>query len=276
MISAALSLFLLRDLPLSAFDVPRRQTVGVLAVLGVLVGMSLASLTQDDGMPLMTIPQALLVGLGLNALLYGLVHGVLRWWLMRDGRWDGRGPLFNLLLAAGLVPNVLSALLESLELPAGIAQPLGLVLAVYGLWVVTRAIACAIPDAPPRYSLAGVALASVSSVLVLLVVATLATPLLVSQDEEALGVDGARAGHQVSGDGQGGLAGRSGREGVENETENVSAIPSPSTTKAADCEPAQNYRQRPTGEMRHERFDRHGDPRREGAQPCRAGGDGGR
>ena len=49
MISAALSLFLLRDLPLSAFDVPRRQTVGVLAVLGVLVGMSLASLTQDDG-----------------------------------------------------------------------------------------------------------------------------------------------------------------------------------------------------------------------------------
>ena len=160
MISAALSLFLLRDLPLSAFDVPRRQTVGVLAVLGVLVGMSLASLTQDDGMPLMTIPQALLVGLGLNALLYGLVHGVLRWWLMRDGRWDGRGPLFNLLLAAGLVPNVLSALLESLELPAGIAQPLGLVLAVYGLWVVTRAIACAIPDAPPRYSLAGVALAS--------------------------------------------------------------------------------------------------------------------
>lgn len=276
MISAALSLFLLRDLPLSAFDVPRRQTVGVLVVLGVLVGMSLASLTQDDGMPLMTIPQALLVGLGLNALLYGLVHGVLRWWLMRDGRWDGRGPLFNLLLAAGLVPNVLSALLESLELPAGIAQPLGLVLAVYGLWVVTRAIACAIPDAPPRYSLAGVALASVSSVLVLLVVATLATPLLVSQDEEALGVDGARAGHQVSGDGQGGLAGRSGREGVENETENVSAIPSPSTTKAADCEPAQNYRQRPTGEMRHERFDRHGDPRREGAQPCRAGGDGGR
>ena len=122
MISAALSLFLLRDLPLSAFEVPRRQTVGVLVVLGVLVGMSLASLTQDDGMPLMTIPQALLVGLGLNALLYGLVHGVLRWWLMRDGRWDGSGPLFNLLLAAGLVPNVLSALLESLELPAGIAS----------------------------------------------------------------------------------------------------------------------------------------------------------
>ncbi len=276
MISAALSLFLLRDLPLSAFDVPRRQTVGVLAVLGVLVGMSLASLTQDDGMPLMTIPQALLVGLGLNALLYGLVHGVLRWWLMRDGRWDGSGPLFNLLLAAGLVPNVLSALLESLELPAGIAQPLGLVLAVYGLWVVTRAIACAIPDAPPRYSLAGVALASVSSVLVLLVVAILATPLLVSQDEEALGVDGARAGQQVFSDGQGGSAERSGREGVQKETENVSAIPSSSTTKAADCEPAQNYRQRPTGEMRHERFDRHGDPRREGAQPCRAGGDGGR
>jgi len=79
------------------------------------------------------VAAALLVGLGLNALLYGLVHGVLRWWLMRDGRWDGSGPLFNLLLAAGLVPNVLSALLESLELPAGIAQPLGLVLAVYGL-----------------------------------------------------------------------------------------------------------------------------------------------
>ena len=274
MISAALSLFLLRDLPLSAFEVPRRQTVGVLVVLGVLVGMSLASLTQDDGMPLMTIPQALLVGLGLNALLYGLVHGVLRWWLMRDGRWDGRGPLFNLLLAAGLVPNVLSALLESLELPAGIAQPLGLVLAVYGLWVVTRAIACAIPDAPPRYSLAGVALASVSSVLVLLVVATLATPLLVSQEGTTLG--GAPAGQQIFSDGQRGSAARSGREGTANEAANASTVPASSTVRAADCEPAQNYRQRPTGEMRHERFDRHGDPRREGAQPCRAGGDEGR
>ena len=248
MISAALSLFLLRDLPLSAFDVPRRQTVGVLAVLGVLVGMSLASLTQDDGMPLMTIPQALLVGLGLNALLYGLVHGVLRWWLMRDGRWDGRGPLFN--------------------------QPLGLVLAVYGLWVVTRAIACAIPDAPPRYSLAGVALASVSSVLVLLVVATLATPLLVSQEGTTLG--GVPAGQQIFSDGQGSSAERSGREGSANEAANASPVPASSTTRAADCEPAQNYRQRPTGEMRHERFDRHGDPRREGAQPCRAGEDEGR
>ena len=256
MISASLSLFLLRDLPLSAYDVPRWQTVGVLAVLGVLVGMSLASLTQDDGMPLMTIPQALLVGLGLNALLYGLVHGVLRWWLMRDGRWDGRGPLFNLLLAAGLVPNVLSALLESLELPAGIAQPLGLVLAV------TRAIACAIPDAPPRYSLAGVALASVSSVLVLLVVATLATPLLVSQEGATLG--GAPAGQQIFRDGQGGSADRPGREGAANEAANASPVPASSTTRAADCEPAQNYRQRPTGDMRHERFDRHGDPRREG------------
>ena len=265
MISAALSLFLLRDLPLSAFEVPRRQTVGVLVVLGVLVGMSLASLTQDDGMPLMTIPQA---------LLYGLVHGVLRWWLMRDGRWDGSGPLFNLLLAAGLVPNVLSALLESLELPAGIAQPLGLVLAVYGLWVVTRAIACAIPDAPPRYSLAGVALASVSSVLVLLVVATLATPLLVSQEGTTLG--GAPAGQQIFGDGQRGSAARSGREGSANEAAHASPVPASSTTRAADCEPAQNYRQRPTGEMRHERFDRHGDPRREGEQPCRAGGDEGR
>ena len=269
MISAALSLFLLRDLPLSAFEVPRRQTVGVLVVLGVLVGMSLASLTQDDGMPLMTIPQALLVGLGLNALLYGLVHGVLRWWLMRDGRWDGRGPLFNLLLAAGL-----SALLESLELPAGIAQPLGLVLAVYGLWVVTRAIACAIPDAPPRYSLAGVALASVSSVLVLLVVATLATPLLVSQEGTTLG--GVPAGQQIFSDGQGSSAERSGREGSANEAANASPVPASSTTRAAGCEPTQNYRQRPSGEMRHERFDRHGDPRREGAQPCRAGGDGGR
>ena len=232
MISAALSLFLLRDLPLSAFEVPRRQTVGVLVVLGVLVGMSLASLTQDDGMPLMTIPQALLVGLGLNALLYGLVHGVLRWWLMRDGRWDGSGPLFNLLLAAGLVPNVLSALLESLELPAGIAQPLGLVLAV------------------------------------------LATPLLVSQEGTTLG--GAPAGQQIFGDGQRGSAARSGREGSANEAAHASPVPASSTTRAADCEPAQNYRQRPTGEMRHERFDRHGDPRREGEQPCRAGGDEGR
>ncbi len=54
--------------------------LALLLATPAMVGLSLASLTQDDGMPLMTIPQALLVGLGLNALLYGLVPGVLRWW----------------------------------------------------------------------------------------------------------------------------------------------------------------------------------------------------
>lgn len=113
-----------------------------------------------------------------------------------------------------------------------------------------------------------------SSVLVLLVVATLATPLLVSQEGTTLG--GAPAGQQIFSDGQGGSVARSGQEGSVKEAANASAAPASSTTRAADCEPTQNYRQRPSGEMRHERFDRHGDPRREGAQPCRAGGDGGR
>ena len=49
MISAALSLFLLRDLPLSAFDVPRRQTVGVLAVLGILVMLGLGFVLLNYG-----------------------------------------------------------------------------------------------------------------------------------------------------------------------------------------------------------------------------------
>jgi hypothetical protein len=105
-------------------------------------------------------------------------------------------------------------------------------------------------------------------------VATLATPLLVSQEGATLG--GAPAGQQVFRDGQGGSAERSGQEGSAKETATASTVPASSTARAADCEPTQNYRQRPTGEMRHERFDRHGDPRREGAQPCRAGGDEGR
>ena len=81
----------------------------------------------------------MLLGLTFNALLYGLVHAMLRRWLMRDGRWDGRGPLFNLLVAAGLLPNILSALFESLELPPDLAQLSGVAVALWGLWTVSRA-----------------------------------------------------------------------------------------------------------------------------------------
>ncbi|MDO4636744.1 MAG: hypothetical protein Q4B13_04240 [Lautropia sp.] len=245
MISAAVSLFLMRDLPLSAFDVPRRQVVGVMALLGLLMGMGLAGLKQDGGPPLLPLPLALALGMVLNALLYALMHGMLRRWLMRNGRWDGKGSLFNLLLAAGLVPNVLSALLDSLHLPSEIGEPVALLLVVYGVWVVTRAIVSTIPGATLRSSLIAVALSSVFAFLVLLTVATLATPLWVpyidnegQQPGQAL-----PAGHASgSGTAEGGQPG--------------------------NCPPAGNYRQRPGGAMQHERFDRQGDPLRAPAASC--------
>ena len=140
MISAALSVFLLREQSWSDFEFPRGQVVAALTLMGLLTGLSLAMLVDADGQPLFPLQGAVLLGLTFNALLYGLVHAMLRRWLMRDGRWDGRGPLFNLLVAAGLLPNILSALFESLELPPDLAQLSGVAVALWGLWTVSRAL----------------------------------------------------------------------------------------------------------------------------------------
>lgn len=171
MISAALSVFLLREQSWSDFEFPRGQVVAALTLMGLLTGLSLAMLVDADGQPLFPLQGAVLLGLTFNALLYGLVHAMLRRWLMRDGRWDGRGPLFNLLVAAGLLPNILSALFESLELPPDLAQLSGVAVALWGLWTVSRALSWLIPKADTRFAMAGMAVSSVFSVSVLAVLA---------------------------------------------------------------------------------------------------------
>ena len=41
----------------------------------------------------------------------------IKWWLRRGGRWDGQGPLFNLLVASWLVADLLYYGLSSLDVP---------------------------------------------------------------------------------------------------------------------------------------------------------------
>jgi len=90
MISAALSVFLLREQSWSDFEFPRGQVVAALTLMGLLTGLSLAMLVDADGQPLFSLQGAVLLGLVFNALLYGLVHAMLRRRLLRDGRWGGR------------------------------------------------------------------------------------------------------------------------------------------------------------------------------------------
>lgn len=271
MISAALSVFLLREQPWPAFEFPRGQTAAALTLMGLLTGLSLAGLPGESGEPLFSLAGAVLLGLVFNALLYALVHGILRRWLMRDGRWDGQGPLFNLLVAAGLMPNILSALFESLELPPDVAQLLGVVLALWGLWTVSRAVSWVIPKADMRFTMTGVALSSVFSLSVL--------ALLTMGGLMAFGPDSLQEGNtaHTGAPGQAAGAGAAASNTGNADTGNASNAapghgPSAQTraSTSADCTPQPTYRDRPRGELarHHPRFDRHGRPEGAASDPC--------
>ena len=53
---------------------------------------------------------------------FGVIVGLLRWWLPRGGRWDKRGDLFNLVAASWLVADALGAGLTALGAEMGSAE----------------------------------------------------------------------------------------------------------------------------------------------------------
>ncbi|MCX7599323.1 MAG: hypothetical protein N2512_10750, partial [Armatimonadetes bacterium] len=103
MISHALSLFLLRELPFSRFDFPHWQSVLAVSVIGALIGLDPALRAAPD-LPPVPLWLTILLGVALTWTAFGVILGVLKWWLKRGGRWDGQGNLFNLVAASWLVP----------------------------------------------------------------------------------------------------------------------------------------------------------------------------
>ncbi len=166
MIIQSFGIFILREHPFSRFDFPRWQSVLAVTLIGLLVGLdpSLRNVPPNMFAP----PLWLTVGVGWAATWLGfLVNvGVLRWWMKRGGRWDGKGDLFNLVAAAWLVADILGAGLTAWGVPPLLTLPLWL----YSIWVGATALSGAIPKASLGYSIGGIVIGSILAMLAAMVV----------------------------------------------------------------------------------------------------------
>jgi len=153
----AFNLFVLRELPWSAFDFPRWQSVLLITVIGLLMGL-------DPFMQVsMPAPLVVLLLFGMMIAWTGLMPVVafLKWWMRRGTRWDGQGNLFNLVVASCSVANILGAGLLAVGVPMLLTLPLWL----YSIWVIANALNGAIPKASLRYSIGGIVLSLIPSIL---------------------------------------------------------------------------------------------------------------
>lgn len=154
MLNIALSLFALRKPTWSAFDFPRWQSALVITLIGVLTGLdpSLRAGTAElAGMPWML---AMLYAVFAVWAAFWVIIVLLRWWMKRGQRWDGQGNLFNLLVAAWAVVDVLGAGLAAM----GVSQLMLLPLWLYSLWISGKALSAVIPKASVGYSVGGIVL----------------------------------------------------------------------------------------------------------------------
>ncbi len=162
MLSPALSLFLLRELPFPHFDFPRWQAVLAVTLIGVLAGLDPALRAETPEMPGLPLWLAIpFMALTVWAAFL-IILAMLKWWMKRDGRWDGQGDLFNLVAASWLVADTLGTGLTALGLPGLLTLPLW----VYSVWVGGNALSGAIPKASLGYSIGGIVLSLVPAMLV--------------------------------------------------------------------------------------------------------------
>jgi hypothetical protein len=161
MIPSAFSLFLLRELPFSRFDFPRWQAWLAVAFIGALTGLDPAMRAGTPEMPGLPLWAAVLAGVLLILIVFPLIVAFLKWWMKRGGRWDGQGDLFNLVAASWLVADALGAGFMAVGVPALLTLPLWL----YSIWVGGNALSGAIPKASLGYSIGGIALSLVPTLL---------------------------------------------------------------------------------------------------------------
>jgi hypothetical protein len=176
MLKPAFALFTLQELPFSRFDFPRWQSALAICLIGVLIGLDPALRNSADGMPAMPVFAAALFGVIVTWVGIWLIVGLLKWWLKRGQRWDGRGDLFNLVAASWLVADVLGAGATALGVPPLLTFPLWL----YSIWVGANAISSAIPRASLGYAIGGIVVSSLPAMLAAGLVLGAATLALVA------------------------------------------------------------------------------------------------
>lgn len=105
-----------------------------------------ASLSLEVSLGIMLASSALTL-----VIVWPTFLAFLRWWMKRGGRWDGRGDMFNLLVASTLVVNILCMGLFAIGMPVVLA----VVPWLYSIWVTGNALSGAIPKASLAYSIGG-------------------------------------------------------------------------------------------------------------------------
>jgi len=177
MLMPAFRVFALRELPFDDYRFPRWQFALAILALGVIIGLDPSLRAQRPGMPGMPFSVALTYGVVSTTAGFLLIVAILKWWLQRGQRWDGKGDLINLSAASWLVPDLLGAGLIAMGVPALLALPLWL----YSIWVGANAISAAIPRVSLSYAIAGIFIGLIPAMLTLIllgVVAGMATAFM--------------------------------------------------------------------------------------------------
>lgn len=158
------SLFRLVRSSFSYFDFPRWQSAFAITLIGILVGLDPNIRTPPPNMPNMpAMPLWFVIPASVLSVwaAFLVIVSILRWWMKRDGRWDGQGDLFNLVAASWLVANVLGVGLVALNVPPLLTLPLWL----YSVWVGANALSGAIPKASLGYSIGGIVISLIPAML---------------------------------------------------------------------------------------------------------------
>ncbi len=175
-ITASISAFMLREQPFSRFGFPRWQSAAAITTLGVLTGLDPSLSTPPPEMPdAPVMPLWMALGFAVPLIWVCFLIGLffMRYWLRRDGRWDGRGDLFNLLAAAWFLPSLLSSVMTVFGIPMVFAMPLW----IFSFWVLGHALNAAIPRVSLGYGIGGLLISSLLMLLVI-IVASVALGLL--------------------------------------------------------------------------------------------------
>lgn len=161
MLSLGFSIFILRRSPFSHFDFPRWQSVLIISLIGLLIGLDPSFRAAPPDMPVPPLWLAVSMGVVTTWVAFLIIVGVLRCWMKRGDRWDGQGDLFNLVAASWLVADTLGAGLTALGIPPLFTLPLWL----YSVWVGANALSGAIPKASLGYSIGGIVIGLILAML---------------------------------------------------------------------------------------------------------------
>lgn len=166
MLLPALHVFTLRELPFKDYAFPRWQSAIAILALGLVIGLDPSLRIQRPGFPGMPLGIALAYGIISTTVAFLIVVAVLRWWLQRAQRWDGKGDLIKLSAASWLVPDLLGAGLVALGIPALLTLPLWL----YSIWVGANAVSGAIPRVSLGYALTGLIIGLIPAMLTMILI----------------------------------------------------------------------------------------------------------